>query len=142
MPASSICPRRGSDLLGAERCGPQPSRALQCHVASTPRRVDGAVITSCSLVSIVNHTLSLQQAVFLLKYSLLCFSQYFCSGATSFAQPGCLQGTFGFIGMSGTSFFCPSFTVYVCPTEDLDPQLLLHPLDTAFSYTFIGAPLL
>ena len=41
--ASLICPRRASDLLGAERCDPQPSRALRCHVADAPRRVDGAV---------------------------------------------------------------------------------------------------
>lgn len=70
---------------------------------------------------------------------LLCFSQYFFPGATSSAQPGCLQGTFGFIGMSGTFFFCPSFTVYVCPTEDLDPQLLLHPLDRVHSHILSSA---
>ena len=33
---------------------------------------------------------------------LMCFSQYFCPAGTRFGQPGCLQGTFGLIGMSTT----------------------------------------
>ena len=51
VPASSICPRRASGLLGVERCGPQPSQALRCHVAGTPRKEGEAVRTSCSPVS-------------------------------------------------------------------------------------------
>ena len=64
-PASSTCPRRASDLLGAERCDPQPSQALRCHAADTPHRADEAVRTFCSPVSILNHILLLQQTVFL-----------------------------------------------------------------------------
>ena len=62
MPASWNGPRRASGLLGAERCDPQPSQALRCHVADTPRRVDEVLRTSCSPVSILNCSLSLQQA--------------------------------------------------------------------------------
>ena len=64
-PASLICPRRASDLLGAERCDPQPSRVKRCHAAGTPRRVDEAVRTSCSPVSIGCCILVPQQTVFL-----------------------------------------------------------------------------
>ena len=50
-PASSICPRRASGLLGAVRCDPQPLPELQYLASGTPHRVDGAPGTSCSLFS-------------------------------------------------------------------------------------------
>ena len=43
VPASSICPRRASGLLGAGQCDLQPSQALRCHVPDTPHRADEAL---------------------------------------------------------------------------------------------------
>ena len=50
-PASSICPRRASGLLGAERCGPRPLPEQRCYDTGNPDTADGAAGISCSPVS-------------------------------------------------------------------------------------------